>query len=416
VTTTTARRDRYIDVLRAAALIRVVTFHAFGWAWLPLIFPSMGIMFALAGVLVAGSLDRAGSMRAFYSKRLRRLLLPLWMFGVVMLGVMSVLGWHVSEEDGSTALTWDTAWLWVLPLADPPASSQGYLWVLPLWYIRTYLWLVLLSPPLLWLFRRWPLRVMGVPVVALVLMTAGLVMVEGRAADVALQLCVYAGCWLLGFAHHDGLLRHLPVRRVLAGGVFLMAIGGWYAWSHQQQYGATSIDNIPVANMLYSLGAVLLLLRIRPQLGWLHRVRALDGFVNLFSSRAMTIYLWGNFAIGMAPFVVDRLGLARYDTGEMVGAWLRYAAAWALILVAVLLVGWVEDVAADRQPRLLPLLPSGPPTPDRVGAERSFRLSGNVVVDQIAPGQVAPALPRREAEQVTALVDESSRKSRIGTP
>lgn len=49
-------RDRYLDLLRAVALGRVVIYHIFGWAWLTILFPSMGVMFALAGSLMARSL------------------------------------------------------------------------------------------------------------------------------------------------------------------------------------------------------------------------------------------------------------------------------------------------------------------------------------------------------------------------
>lgn len=54
------------------ALVRVVVFHLFGWAWLTVLFPSMGVMFALAGSLMARSLARpaGGVIRS----RLRRLL------------------------------------------------------------------------------------------------------------------------------------------------------------------------------------------------------------------------------------------------------------------------------------------------------------------------------------------------------
>jgi peptidoglycan/LPS O-acetylase OafA/YrhL len=52
-------RDRYLDMLRAIALTRIVAYHTFsGVAWLTLIFPSMGVMFALAGSLMARSLER----------------------------------------------------------------------------------------------------------------------------------------------------------------------------------------------------------------------------------------------------------------------------------------------------------------------------------------------------------------------
>jgi len=73
------QRDRYIDTLRAVALVRVMTYHSFGWAWLPLLFPSMGIMFALAGSLVAASLDRSpGNPWRVLRKRTVRLLPPVW--------------------------------------------------------------------------------------------------------------------------------------------------------------------------------------------------------------------------------------------------------------------------------------------------------------------------------------------------
>ncbi|MGY1795218.1 acyltransferase [Geodermatophilus sp. SYSU D00525] len=385
------QRDRYIDFLRAAALVRVITFHAFGWAWLPLLFPSMGIMFALGGGLVAGSLDRAGSARAFLRKRIRRLLPPFWVFGGVMVAVMLLLGWQVGQDDGSAPLTWDTAWLWVVPLSDPPASSAGYEWTAPLWYIRVYLWFLLLSPAMLWLFRRWPLRTMSVPVVTMGLVTLGLVNFVGRTHDIVVELCVYACCWMLGFAHHDGTLRRLPLGRTLAGGVALLAAGAWYAFSHQAEYGSYNIDDIPLADMLYCLGAVLVLLRVYPRFGWLDRLPTLGAVVSLFNSRAMTIYLWGNLAIAMAPVVLGATVLARYDTSGPRGMVLEFATAWLLLLVAVLVVGWVEDVAAARRPRLLPW--------DRVPRARRVVLRGNVVRGA-APGAVDRPAPAEERRSV----------------
>ena len=49
-------------------------YHLFGWAWLPLVFPSMGVMFALAGSLMARSLKRPAW--SVIRGRLRRLLPP----------------------------------------------------------------------------------------------------------------------------------------------------------------------------------------------------------------------------------------------------------------------------------------------------------------------------------------------------
>ena len=68
-------RDRYLDLLRSIALVRVVVYHLFGWAWLSVLFPSMGVMFALAGSLMARSLNRPAL--GVIKGRLRRLLPPL---------------------------------------------------------------------------------------------------------------------------------------------------------------------------------------------------------------------------------------------------------------------------------------------------------------------------------------------------
>ena len=51
-------RNRYFDLLRAIAIVRVVVYHSTESAWMSIIFPSMGVMFALAGSLMARSLKR----------------------------------------------------------------------------------------------------------------------------------------------------------------------------------------------------------------------------------------------------------------------------------------------------------------------------------------------------------------------
>ena len=92
VTTVRGGRNRYLDTLRAVALIRVVTYHATDSGWLSIVFPSMGVMFALAGSLMAGSLDRRPPWTVM-RQRLRRLLLPFWLFAAVVVVSMLRRGW-----------------------------------------------------------------------------------------------------------------------------------------------------------------------------------------------------------------------------------------------------------------------------------------------------------------------------------
>ena len=145
----------------------MVLYHLMGWAWLPLAFPSMGVMFALAGNLMARSLKRPAVQ--VVRGRLRRLLPPMWLLGAVGITGMLAQGWG-PDSDGHPAWWWGHLLFWVVPLSDPPyaAGLPGIHHVLgdnwganlaePLWYLRAYLWFVLLSPLFRTLLRRaaWP--------------------------------------------------------------------------------------------------------------------------------------------------------------------------------------------------------------------------------------------------------------------
>ncbi|WP_432535784.1 acyltransferase family protein [Kineococcus arenarius] len=375
----TPQRDRYIDSLRVVALVRVVAYHVIGGAWLPVLFPSMGVMFALGGALMASSLDRAAPVhRHVLLRRLRRLLPPLWLYGAVLVPVMLLHDWTVdSVEYRGSPLTWSTAFFWVVPLSDPPGSEWGYDWVLPLWYIRTYLWLVLLSPALLWAFRRWPLRTAAVPLGLLGAYAVGLWSNTGRSSEAVLSFATFGACWLAGFAHHDGLLRRVRWRVLAPFAVLTAAAGACYAVLHAVPGpGGWNIDDIPVADGLYCLGFVLLLLRAYPDFSWMARHRRLDSLVGAVNSRAVTIYLWGNLAIwlagqvtGLTPFTATVSGLRGWGEVQL----LLFTA--VLLTASVFAFGWVEDVAAGLRPRLLPgspprrltsRPPTGPARPHRV--------------------------------------------------
>ena len=207
-------RNRYLDMLRAAAIVRVIVYHLFGWPWLSILLPAMGIMFALAGSLTAASLDRRAAGRVITS-RLRRLLPPLWLLGLIAVPIMIYLGWP-GEEDGDHPFSWARLAFWILPVGDPPGSDRAMdLWD-PLWYVRAYLWFVVLSPLMYLVYRRIGWFAVAAPMVAIaVLDVTGFTLPD--TADAAMwDFVTYGACWIAGFAHHDGrLARTRPV--VLAG-------------------------------------------------------------------------------------------------------------------------------------------------------------------------------------------------------
>lgn len=337
-------RDRYLDSLRALALVRVIFYHMFAGAWLTFAFPAMGVMFAMAGSLMARSMDRPASR--VVASRIRRLLPALWVLGIALIPAMIWSGWNA----------WGDLVLWVFPVAQPSGTKWAEPATIGLWYLVTYLWLVLMSPAALWFYRRRPVLTTLFPLALLLALHAPPPFLSERATDVVTDVATFAACWIIGFAHRDGSLRSIALPGLLALAALSMAIGAGWALTHGKD--GLDLNDIPVAQGFYSVGFVLLLLRAAPTMAWLSRSRVLDRLVTLLNARAVTVYLWHNIAIAVCFVVGDRLHVWRL--GTTFEDWGYLAVALALLTVPLLLVGWVEDVAARRPPRLLPWRPVRP--------------------------------------------------------
>ena len=342
-------RNRYLDLLRAAAIARVIVYHLFGWPWLSIVLPAMGVMFALAGSLAAGSLDRRSSGRVVAS-RLRRLLPPLWLLGLVVVPVMLVAGW-TTESGGEHPFSLPRLVFWVLPIGDPPGSDAGIDAWEPLWYIRAYLWFVLLSPFLYALYQRIGWLAVAAPIAVL-----GLLDVTGLSlpdtADAALwDFVTYGACWIAGFAHHDGRLARLKPWVAWPVAIVLGVTALWWLRGHPGE-DAWDLNDVSESQALWSVAFVLIALRWQPSMGWLERVRPLDRAVTLLNARAVTVYLWHNIAIAAVWPVLTIVALD--DLSGNAGMVVDLAAALMLTVLAVLLFGWAEDLAAGRAPRLWP--------------------------------------------------------------
>lgn len=365
-------RDRYLDLLRAIALLRIITLHTFFNAvWLTVVFPSLGVMFALAGSLMARSLDRPAA--SVLRSRSRRLLLPLWVYAGTVLAGLALQGWRAAPGEGVG--WWLRLMLWFVPIGDPPfpesigsvggwtETSWGMQSADILWYIRAYFWFVLLSPLLLKAFRRFLWPALLAPLGLLVLLEAGALGLPSGVGSVVWDFATFASCWILGFAHNDGMLRKLPRHLVFAVGVALMLLGLLWAATHLGDSG-WDLGMMPMAQALWSLGLCAMLLRISPSWSAFPRsLRLLDKPVTLINNRAITIYLWHGLALMALIPLIDRLG--RIDLVSESIPWLytpltQYILVWPFLAVALLAVGWVEDVAAKRPPRLWPTGSYGP--------------------------------------------------------
>uniref|UniRef100_UPI003F69A3BE acyltransferase family protein n=1 Tax=Streptomyces bobili TaxID=67280 RepID=UPI003F69A3BE len=341
-------RDRYFDGLRALALIRVVAYHAFGWAWAGLVFPSMGVMFGLAGTLMAKSLERPALQ--VVRGRFRRLLPPFWFWGAFVVVAMLVHGWMPDRR----------IVYWIVPLGDPPGNAWGaQAWEI-LWYLRTYLWFVLLSPLLLRVFRLAPVPALVASLAPVLVLNFAWAGPDDRVGTALWDLATYLFCWMLGFAHRDGVLQRLKPAPVAVLSLAAMAYGGWYAFSRRAGYGTYDLDENPLAQAFWSAGFVMLLMwakeYFRIDLAGLTRLRRTDRLVTVFNARAVTIYLWHEIALVLAVPLIDRCwDVPAFEAYlPLESQWFLFAVGWLLIVVFVLACGWVEDVAARKKPRLLP--------------------------------------------------------------
>jgi peptidoglycan/LPS O-acetylase OafA/YrhL len=297
---------------------------------------------------MAASLDRVGP--AAVRSRLRRLLPALWALAVVIVPLMLWVGWTAGEE--SRPLRWGELTFWIFPILDPPASDWGEGPASVLWYLRTYLWLVLLSPVLLAAFRRWPVASLLAPLAVLAVAGTSYLTLDGLAGYAVFDVISCATFWMLGFARHDRLLARIPWRVVLP---LAVVVGGFGLLWYGLDWGVTSSDTSdihgsPLGDALYGAAFVLVLMRWEPTFEWLERVPPLAWLVRAMNARAVTVYLWHEPA-GMVVWpLVGGLalgGVMGSTVAPLIGVWLG-------VVVAVLAVGWVEDIAARRRPVIVP--------------------------------------------------------------
>ena len=352
-TDSTARRDAHLDLLRLVGLIGVIIYQWFGWRWTPIAIPFAALTFTIAGALMAASLDRSAAYPwTVLAKRVRRVVLPVWGLAAVAVPLMVWYGSAAGAGPGTGAAPgWKSMLLWVVPLFEPPSSAWGTVWTGSLWFVPAYLWLTLISPPLLWCFRKWPLRTAAVPVLGLAVALSGMWSPSGRLGEVLLTFALFGGYWLIGFAYHQNRIQTMPWISVIIVSLIL-ASAGLIGTLRAGDITAAHLAGLPVANSLWGAGVVILLLRLYrypkawPRSDWVRT--ALAGV----QDRALTIFLWSFPVFSIAAALLVRYGLSPQSNAAAIAQ--RTVVAVGLIMVVILLLGWLEDLAIGQRPRLNP--------------------------------------------------------------
>jgi CubicO group peptidase (beta-lactamase class C family)/peptidoglycan/LPS O-acetylase OafA/YrhL len=386
------RRDRFLDLVRAVALVRVVLWHTFAAPVLTYVVAAVPTMFFVTGALLAGSIDRRGA-RTVVLDRLRRLLVPFWAYGVVAIGAMVGAAAVLGTPD--TAMPVRALW-WLFPLDDPAGSDwqQGWL-VSSLWYVRVLLWLVLLAPLVRRIARRAPYA--GLAGAAAVVVATD-VFGAGRPAWLAGDLALYGGFLLLGMAWHDGRFAALTARRWTAFAAATAVVAAGWLWLRPAPGGI--VNDAHPAHLLVGLAWLSAALAARgPLERWAARP-AVGRVVDALSARSLTIYLWHGPAIVLAYHLSWR-------SEGVVPAALRPVVLLAVVAVltgvGVVLFGWIEDRAARRPARLHPLAPALHPRRRRIALGASLTTvalvaTAGVVAEPTETARRLPPAPSRQPD------------------
>ncbi|GAB3859258.1 acyltransferase family protein [Dactylosporangium cerinum] len=266
---------------------------------------------------------------------MRRIVVPFWVLGAFAIVLMSFMG--------GLEHTWRLV-LWFLPLDDPPTSEKGGVWFSQIWYVRSYLWFIILSPVMLWLFRKAPIPTVLVPFGILVTMWETGHGTGGMVRD----FFMYAPMWMLGFAHHDGTLQRVSRKVLWPACLVIGGIGLFMLYSNPGPRGY-DMNDVPVADVLWSTAFLLVMLNAAPtalSLG------AAEPAVEAVNRRALTIYLWHEAVITAVRLAAVAAGVSLLGP---YGGLLQIVLVFALVTLVVLGLGWVEDLAARRKPKLIPL-------------------------------------------------------------
>lgn len=305
----TKQRDRGLDLLRAAAIIRVFLWHATGWSLLTWI-GALPVMFFITGHLFATSAGRNGLGRTLHD-RTRRLLLPYWLFGAVTLTIMLVVA------DGSWGMTPGDLLGWVVPIVDPVGAPWQDGWITePLWYLRTYFWLLLLAGPLLWVLRRHP----GVLLATTFLAVPLLELLFGLRYWALQDVVGYGFFFAAGIAIANGTVAPTPLllRRVGAAALILALI-----WTVARPPLGGVVNNSHTLHLLVGCAWVSVSLAVLPVLRKVAERVRVRAVVDRITARSLSIYLWHAPVLGLSYVALSHTsleGLTLTITGTALGA------------------------------------------------------------------------------------------------
>ncbi len=345
-------RDRFLDLLRLIAVVRVVALHTATkppvvyLPWIQWIFPGMAEVFFVSGVVTAASLRRRAAMSVVMT-RLRRLLPPYYAYAVIALFVMAVTDARSKAPDAS--IDRGDVLSFLLPVVRPTGSvTRVVLWG-HLWFLTTFLWVLVLSPLTFWFHRR--VRAWSLVVPALLFAATVWAQKLGgvQVREEFFNIFMFGWFFQLGYLYQDGWLQRRSPRLLLGVGAVLFA-AGWLVAQRIEPVWKTPVNELYTSvtgHFLVGAAWMIAVLAVRvPITEWLERRRLL--ILDVVTQRTYTLFVWGPAANAVA------MAASRKASGAEGNLAIYLAVTFATLAVLIVAFGWIEDLASRRPPRLRP--------------------------------------------------------------
>ncbi|MFJ3276129.1 acyltransferase [Streptomyces sp. NPDC086776] len=426
-------RDRYVDFMRAWAILLVVTGHwlitalvlgpggqitapellaTIPWTqWLTLGFQIMPLFFLAGGHAAGGSWSRAretgDTAAGWVGQRALRLLLPVAVYsGLVLLavGICSAVG------------------------VDPDTLALvGWAMAMQFWFLPVYLILSVLTPSLHAAHRRWGLLVPVVMGAAALAADALALAVRVPYIGLLNYVLVWGVAYQLGFCWRDGLLtgrRRMPAAMAAGGGLafaVLITLGPFPVSLILVTGQDPSNTDPPSAAMLaWAVAQVGLCLLAAPAVRRLLDRERVWRAVRHVGGASMTLYLWHMLPVLVVAAAFYLTGIAP-EPAFGSGAWWGLRLPWLLVL-GVVLVGVLlalrplERRQALLYERIRPAIGLRRPWPLWLGLATSVAALTWFAMRGFAYGGRFPALPALSLALGTTLVTAHRRRAVHKTP
>lgn len=345
-------RDRLVDGLRALSILVVVLWH---WVlsithvnrtgtlvmpnpidqvrglwigtWLLQIMPLFFVVGGYANLAAWDGLRRRGATWTDYArKRVHRLVRPVAVYLVI---------WAVV----------DTTIRMIRP-GTPSVWTWGRVVFIPLWFLGSYLAVVLVAPALAAVHRRRPLLSIGALGSSVLALDLARFHLGWQEAGLANSLLVWVFAHQLGFFWRDGTVTRWSTARrtgIAAAGLLAliaMTLTGWYPRSMVAVRGEDLSNMFPTTAAIAALAVFQfgLIMTLRPALGRFMARRRVWKATVAANGVAMTVFTWHMTALVIVIGIWRSVGLTLAD--QATGSWWSQRPVW-LLAPGVVLAGLV---------------------------------------------------------------------------